>query len=120
MHIYHKRVLQRGAKSGELKGTNLKQSTFCVHAIGQIQAVILLIQSIILLSQPVVLIQGLVDAVRFDWTSLVEKFNPFLTVENGHFSFETSSQISNFKFGYFRFPFDNSFQYQYQSYFFRI
>ena len=50
----------------------------------------------------------------------ISNFNPFLTVEKGHFSFETSSQISNFKFGYFSYPFDNSFQYQYQSYFFRI
>ena len=48
------------------------------------------------------------------------EMNPFLTVEKGHFSFETSIQISNFKFGYFSYPFDNSIQYQYQSYFFRI
>ena len=44
--------------------------------------------------------------------------NPLLTVEKGHFSFESSSHIFNFKFGYFSYLFDNSFQYQ--SYFFRI
>ena len=64
MHIYHKRV--RGAKSGELKGTNLRQSKFCVHAIGQIQDLVPLIQSIILLIQAVILIQDRFDVVHFD------------------------------------------------------